>query len=79
MRIKSNRTILESNNPLVVEQWRKAGYAEISGEDEKPTNGEPRDDNEPPKDDEPLTDGEPLSGDATQNSEPKKTRKKAQE
>lgn len=39
MRIKLNGTILESNNPLVVEQWRKAGYAEVSGEERKPRKG----------------------------------------
>lgn len=35
MRIKRNGTILESNNPLVVEQWQKAGYAEVSVEERK--------------------------------------------
>ena len=38
MRIKLNGTILESNNPLVVEQWQKAGYAEV-GEERKPRKG----------------------------------------
>lgn len=42
MKIKLNGTILESNNDLVIEQWKKAGYAEISGEDEKPINVEPQ-------------------------------------
>ena len=32
MQIKFNGTILESNNPLVVEQWKKAGYADMVGE-----------------------------------------------
>lgn len=39
MRIKLNGTILESNNPLVVEQWQKAGYAEVSSEERKPRKG----------------------------------------
>lgn len=47
MKIKLNGTMLESNNPLVVEQWKNAGHAEISGEGEKlindePQNGEPK-------------------------------------
>ena len=32
MKIKRNGVILESNNPLVVEQWKKAGYSDMSGE-----------------------------------------------
>lgn len=39
MRIQRNGTILESNNPLVVEQWKKAGYAEVNGEERKPRKG----------------------------------------
>ena len=39
MRIKRNGTILESSNPLVIEQWKKAGYAEVSGEERKPRKG----------------------------------------
>lgn len=39
MKIKLNGTILESNNKLVIEQWKKAGYEDISGKDEEPTNG----------------------------------------
>ena len=39
MKIKLNGTILESNNKLVIEQWKKAGYEDISGRDEEPTNG----------------------------------------
>lgn len=39
MRVKRNGTILESNNPLVVEQWKKAGYAEVSSEERKPRKG----------------------------------------
>ena len=39
MRIKRNGTILESNNPLVIEQWKKAGYAEVGGEERKPRKG----------------------------------------
>lgn len=33
MRIKlANGTVLESTNEVVIEQWKKAGYAEYSGE-----------------------------------------------
>ncbi len=39
MRIKLNGTILESDNPLVVEQWQKAGYTEAGGEEKKPKKG----------------------------------------
>lgn len=39
MRIKLNGTILESNNPLVVEQWKKAGYAEMGGDNKLPKDG----------------------------------------
>lgn len=39
MRIKRNGTILESNNPFVVEQWKKSGYEEVSGEERKPRKG----------------------------------------
>lgn len=38
MRIKQNGTILESDNPLVVEQWKKAGYEEVT-EERKPRRG----------------------------------------
>lgn len=30
MRIKLNDTILESDNELVVEQWKKAGYEDLA-------------------------------------------------
>lgn len=65
MRIKLNGAILESNNNLVVEQWKKAGYAEV-GNKGKLSAGEPQGDNESPKDDEPT-------------GETKKSRKKTQE
>lgn len=32
MKIKLNGTILESDNELVVKQWRKAGYSDMSSE-----------------------------------------------
>lgn len=32
MKIKLNGTILESNNDLVVEQWKKAGYEDLAAE-----------------------------------------------
>ena len=48
MRIKQNRTILESDNPFVIEQWKKAGYTEVGGGNELPKDGEPQDE-EPKK------------------------------
>lgn len=73
MRIKLNGTILESNNELVVEQWKKAGYAEVGNKSKQPT-GEPLNSNEPLNDGESLKDGESLS-----DGEPQKGKKKAQE
>lgn len=45
MRIKLNGTILESSNPLVVEQWKKSGYTEVDKGDELPIDGELQGDN----------------------------------
>lgn len=50
MRIRRNGTTLESNNPLVVEQWRKAGYAEVTSEERNPRKGKD------PKKEQSLTD-----------------------
>ena len=50
MRIKLNRTILESDNPLVVEQWKKAGYAEIGGDNKPPKDNEPQNNSDQKKD-----------------------------
>lgn len=43
MRIKLNGTILESNNALVVEQWKKKGYKEYRGKMPRNSNKEPED------------------------------------
>lgn len=43
MKVKDEKgRILRSENPVIVGMWKKAGYAEISGEDEKPIKGEPQ-------------------------------------
>ena len=84
MRIKQNRTILESDNPFVIEQWKKAGYTEVGGGNELPKDGELQD-NQPlsnggsQNDDDAPKDGEPLTNEESQDEEPKKGRKKAQE
>lgn len=78
MRIKQNRTILESDNPFVIEQWKKAGYAEVGGKSNQPTS-EPLSSNEPLNDVDILEDGASLSDGELQDEEPKKVRKKVQE
>lgn len=43
MKVKDEKgRILSSENPVIVGMWKKAGYTEISGKDEKPINGEPQ-------------------------------------
>lgn len=39
MRIKLNGTILESNNALVTDQWKKKGYKEFKGKAPEPLDG----------------------------------------
>lgn len=40
MRVKDeNGRILNSENPVIVSMWKKAGYEEVSGKDEEATNG----------------------------------------
>jgi len=35
MRIKQNGTILESDNPFVIQQWKKAGHKEFKEKQRK--------------------------------------------
>lgn len=44
MRVKDeNGRILSSENPVIIGMWKKAGYSEVSGDNEPPKGGEPQD------------------------------------